>query len=97
MEGSLGDDFFNFKWTSLLHLEFPGSSHMKVGHFQPYLFSDLPWSELGCDPLLHFLLGHLVSGHSVIAGDREVRESFLQIRKEGLAEGRVCVGFVSHH
>ena len=60
-EGGLGDDFFYFKGAGSLHLEFLGSSHMKVGCFQPYLLSDLPWSELRCNLLLHFLLGYLVS------------------------------------
>ena len=32
-EGSSRDDFLDFNWTSSPHLEFLGSSHMKVGHF----------------------------------------------------------------
>ena len=32
-ECCLGDDFFDLKWTSPLHLEFLGSVHMKVGGF----------------------------------------------------------------
>ena len=31
-EGSLRDDFLDFKWTSSFHLEFLGSSHMKIGY-----------------------------------------------------------------
>ena len=27
------DDFFNLKWASPLHLEFLGSTHVKVGGF----------------------------------------------------------------
>ena len=71
-EGSWRDDFLDFKWTSLLHLEFFGSSHMKVGRFQPYLLSNLPGSELGCDSLFHFLLGYLMSGHCIVMGCREI-------------------------
>ena len=32
-EGGSRDDFLDFEWTSSLHLEFLGSSHMKIGHF----------------------------------------------------------------
>ena len=71
-EGGSRDAFLDFKGTSLLHLEFLGSSPMQVCCFQLFPFSDLPWSELGCNPLLHLLLGYLVSSHSVIMGGREI-------------------------
>ena len=44
--GGSRDDFFNFEQTSSLHLECLGSSHLKIGCFQPYLFSDLPGVNL---------------------------------------------------
>ena len=91
------DNFLDFRWTSPLHLEFLGSSHLKVGRFQPYFLSDLPGSELGCDSLFHFLLGNLVSGNHIIMGSREIQELLFQIGEEGLAERRICVEFVSHH
>ena len=80
MECCSGDDFFDFEWTSLFHLEFLGSSHMKIGCFQPYLFPDFPWSELGCYPLLHLLLGHLVGSLGIIVSRGEIQELFFQTR-----------------
>ena len=71
-EGGSRDDFLDFEWTSSLHLEFLGSSHMKVGRFQPYLFSDLPQGELRCNLFLHFLLGHLVGSSGVIMSGGEI-------------------------
>ena len=72
MEGSSLNDFFDFERTSSLHLELLGSSHMKVGFFQPYLILNLPWSELGHDLLLHFLLGHLVGSLGIITSRGKV-------------------------
>ena len=96
-EGSFQDDFFDLKWTSSLHLEFLGSSHMKIGHFQPYIFPNFPGNELGCNLLLHFLLRYLVSSLSIVMSRGEIRESLLHIREEGLAEWGVCMGFIAHY
>ena len=71
-EGGSRNDFLDFKWTSLLHLEFLGSSYMKIGHFQAYLLSEFPGSELGCDPLFHLLLSYLMSGHHAVVGSGEI-------------------------
>ena len=58
-EGNVGDDLFNFKRTSLFHLEFLGFIHMKVGGFKPDLVSHFPRGEFGGYSFLHFLLGYL--------------------------------------
>ena len=70
---------------------------MKVGCFQPHVFSNLPQSVLVYDSLLHFLLCYLVSSLSVVMGGGEVRESFLQVREECFAERRVGMRFIAHH
>ena len=71
-EWSSRDDFFNFERTGALHLEFLGSSHMKVCRFQPYLVSNFPRGEFGCNLLLHLLLSHFVGGLSIIASGGQV-------------------------
>ena len=52
-----GDDFFNLKWACSLHLEFLGSTHVKVGGFQPDFVSYLPWGVFDGYSFLHSLLG----------------------------------------
>ena len=66
VEGCVGDDFLYFEGTSLLHLEFLGSTHVEVGGLEPNLVSYFPWGELGCYLLFHFLLGHLVGSLCII-------------------------------
>ena len=56
------DDFLNFKWAGPSHLKFLGSVHVKIGGFQPDLFSYFPWGVPGGYPFLHSLLGKLM-GH----------------------------------
>ena len=97
VEGCVGHYFFNFKETSPFHLELPPPPQMEVCHFQPYLITNLPWDELGCDLLLHLLLGHLVDSLGIILGGKQVRHSFLQIRKESFAKRRIGTRLIAHH
>ena len=46
VQSGLRDDILNFKWASSFHLEFLGSSHIKIHHLQLYLITNLPWSKL---------------------------------------------------
>ena len=38
-----------------------------------------------------------MSGLGIILGSGQVKESFLEIRKEGFVQGRVRMRFISHH
>ena len=70
MEGHAGDDFLNFKWTSLFHLEFLWSVHMEISGFEPDLVSKFPGSKLGGYLFFHLWLGHLVGSLSIFASSR---------------------------
>ena len=70
VEGRAGDDLFNFKGASSLHLEFLWSVHMKVGGFKPEFVSYFPRGEFGGYPFLHFLLSHLMGGLGIVTSSR---------------------------
>ena len=78
-EHRAGNDFFNLKWASPLHLKFLGSAHMKVGGFQPDLISYFPWGIFGDYLLFHLLLGQFMSSLGIIASSNQVGESAFQI------------------
>ena len=68
MEGCVGYDFLDLKWTCLFHLKFLESSHMEIGCLQPDLISDFLWRELCSYPLLHLLLDYLVGSLGIVSG-----------------------------
>ena len=72
MEGHLGNDFLNFKWACLFHLELFGTIHVEVGHLKPDLVSYFPQDKLRGYLFLHLLLGNLVGGLGIISGSRQI-------------------------
>ena len=59
--------------NSSLHLELLESVHVKISCFQPDFVSCFPWSEPGCDSLLHLLLGNLVGSLGIVPDGRQVQ------------------------
>ena len=78
-ECRMGDGFFNLKRASLLHLEFLGSAHVKVGGFEPDLVPYFPQGVFGGYPLLHPLLGQFMSSLCIISSSGEIGELVFQV------------------
>ena len=55
VQGHVRYHFLDLKWSSSFHLEFFGSSHMEICHFQPHLIFYLPGSKFGHDSFFHLL------------------------------------------
>ena len=72
LEGCVRDDFLDLKGAGSFHLEFLGSVHVEVGGLKPDLISYFPWGELRGYPLLHLLLGDLVSSLGIVMSGREI-------------------------
>ena len=70
VEGHVGNDFLYFEQASSFHLELLWSIHVEVSGLEPHFVTDFPRCELRGDLFLHFLLGHLVGGLSIVSGHR---------------------------